>query len=83
MIAKYSDLAKEQCGDRDETINDTNECRKLAQKEYKTQLPEKKKLSINGDIVANALGTVPKRLERWLEQFEIRGRMETIQPTVL
>ena len=32
-------------------------------------------------IVAGALETVPKDLERKLEEFEIRGTIETIQTT--
>ena len=34
-------------------------------------------------IVINWLGTVPKGLERELEEFEIRGRIETIQTIAL
>ena len=32
-------------------------------------------------IVTGILGTVPKGLERGLEELEIRGRIETIQTT--
>ena len=34
-------------------------------------------------IVIGALGTVTKRLVQWMEDLEIRGRMETIQTTAL
>ena len=34
-------------------------------------------------IVVNALGTVPKGLEKRLEELKIRGRIETIHTTVL
>ena len=34
-------------------------------------------------IVIGVLGTVPKGLERGLEQLEIRGRIETIQTRTL
>ena len=34
-------------------------------------------------IVIGALGTVPKGLERSLDELEIRGRIETIQTTAL
>ena len=34
-------------------------------------------------IVVGALGTVPKGLEKMLEELEIRGRIETIQITAL
>ena len=34
-------------------------------------------------IVVGALGTVPKNLEKRLENREIRGRIETIQTTAL
>ena len=34
-------------------------------------------------IVVGALGTAPKKLERRLEQLEIRGRMETFLITAL
>ena len=34
-------------------------------------------------IVIGALGTVPKGLVQGLEDFEIRGRVETIQTTAL
>ena len=34
-------------------------------------------------IVIGALGTVPKGLERGLENLEIRGRIETIQTIAL
>ena len=34
-------------------------------------------------IVIGALGTLPKGLEREMEQFESRGRIETTQTTAL
>ena len=34
-------------------------------------------------IVIGALGTVPKGLEKSLSELEIKGRIETIQTTVL
>ena len=34
-------------------------------------------------IVTNALGTVPKGLEKKLEDLGIKGRIETIQTTAL
>ena len=34
-------------------------------------------------IVVGSLGTIPKGLERGLEQMEIRGRNETIQTIAL
>ena len=34
-------------------------------------------------IVVGALGTIPKSLEKRLEDLEIRGRIETIQTTAL
>ena len=34
-------------------------------------------------IVISALGTIPKRLVKGLEDKEIRGKMETIQITAL
>ena len=46
----------------------------------------KKLLNINMtiiSIVVGALGTVPRGLEKRLEKLEIRGRIETLQTTVL
>ena len=37
----------------------------------------------NGDIVVVALGTVPKNLEKRLDELQIRRRIETIQTTSL
>ena len=34
-------------------------------------------------IVIGALGTIPKGLVKELEDFEIRGQVETIQATIL
>ena len=44
----------------------------------------KKAIDYEGDcilIVICALGTIPKRLVKWVEVLEIRGRAETIQTT--
>ena len=36
-----------------------------------------------GGLMIGVLGTVPKDLERELEQLKLRGRIETIQTTSL
>ena len=50
-----------------------------------TLLENKKKFEHGGegDIVIGVLGTIPKGLLKGLEDLEMRGRIETIQTTVL
>ena len=65
----------------------TNECSKLAQKEYLDLARELRRLwnmTVTViPIIIGALGTVPKRLERGLEELEIGGRIDTIQTTAM
>ena len=42
-----------------------------------------KYLEHKNDCVIGALGTVPKGLDKRLEELEIRGRIETVQTTIL
>ena len=56
----------------DEYLDIARELKKMCKKKI-TLIP----------IIIGALGTVPKGLEERLEELEIRGRIETVQITVL
>ena len=47
---------------------------------------EKKRLNLMVmaiPIVVRVFGTVPKNLEKWIKELEIRGRIQTIQTTAM